>query len=79
VEERAARGLPTTSGALGPVIALTSVEAALPTLDSSVVSHLGCPIRASPVLKVVSLVAIVSREPDVGSPCPNSCVTGLSK
>jgi len=79
VEEKAASLLPTKSGALGPVIAITIVEAALPTLDSSVVSHLGCPVRASPVLKVVSSVAIASRELEVGSPCTKSCVTGVSK
>ena len=79
MEEKAASHLPTKSGALGPVIAMTIVEAALPALDLSVVSHLGCPIRASPVLKVVSSVAIVSRELEVESLCTKSCVIGVSK
>ena len=52
VEKKAARRLPTKSGALGPVIAITTVEADFPTRDSSVVSHLGCPARANPELKV---------------------------
>jgi len=51
---------------------ITIIEAALPTLDSPVVSHLHCPIRASLVLKVVSLVTIASRELEVGSPCTKS-------
>jgi len=79
VEEKAASRLPTNSGALGPVIASTIIEAALPILDSSVVSHLGCSVRASSVLKVVSSVAIASRKLEVGSPCTKSCVTGVSK
>jgi len=79
MEEKAASCLPTKSGALRPVIAMTMVEAALPALDSSVVSHLGCPVRASPVPKVVSLVAIAFRELQVGSSCTKSCITGVSK
>ena len=79
VEEKATSHLPTNSGALGPVIVITIVEAALPILDSSVVSHLGCPVRACPVLTVVSSVAIASRELEVGSPCTKSYVTRVSK
>ena len=68
VEEKAASWLSTKSGALRPVITITIREAALPTLDSSVVSHRGCPARASPVVKVVSSVAIASRESwDIGT------------
>ena len=76
VEEKAASLLPTKSGALGPVIAITIVEAALSILDSSGVSHLGCPVRASPVLQVVSAVAIASRELEVGVRAPKFVCPG---
>ena len=72
VEEKAARRLPTKSGALRPVMEMTMVKAVLPTLDSSMVSHLGCPVRARPVLKVVSLLAIVLSVEEVGRPCTKS-------
>jgi len=79
VEEKAARRLPTKSGALGPVIAITTVEADFPTRDSSVVSHLGCPARANPELKVVTSDAIASIVYEVGSLCTKRCVTSVSK
>ena len=68
VDEKAAKRLPTKSGALGPVMAITTVEAFLPFLDCSVVSHLGCPARAKPVLKVVSSVATSFRVLEIGIP-----------
>jgi len=79
MQKKAASHLPTKSVALGLVIAITIIAAALPILDLSVVSHLGGPVRASPVLKVVSLVAIASRELEVESPYTKSCVTGVSR
>jgi len=54
VVEKAVKRFPTNSGALGPVIVITIEEADLPILASSEVSHLGCLVKASPVLKVVS-------------------------
>ena len=79
MEEKAASGLPTKSGALGLIMVITIVEAALSTLDSSVVSHLGCAVSARPVLKVVSLVAIAFREQEVRGLWTKSCITGVSK
>ena len=78
VEKKAARRLPTQSGALGPVMAITTVEADFPMRDSSVVSHMGCPARANPEWKVVNSVAISSIEYEVGIPCTRRCVTGVS-
>ena len=78
VEEKAAKGLRTKPGVLGPVMVRTTVDATFPTRDSSVVSHLGIPARASPELKVVSSVAAVSIEYEVRIPCSKSCVTGVS-
>ena len=68
MEEKAATLLPTKSGVLGPVMEMTMVEAVLPARESSEVSHLGCCVRASPVLKVVSSVVMVAREWVVGMP-----------
>ena len=51
---------------------ITTVEAALLALTVSLVSHLGCDVRASPGLKVVSSVAIVVRVWPVGMPCTNN-------
>ena len=79
VVEKAAKRFPTNSGALGPVIVITIEEADLPILASSGVSHLGCLVKASPVLKVVSSVAIISRVSPVGMPCTKSWVVGASK
>jgi len=64
----AARHLETKSGALGPGMATTTVDANFPTLDSSVVSQLGVPGRASSGFKGVSSVATVSIEQEVGIP-----------
>src|SRR5437588_1897624 len=61
VEEKAASRLPTKSGALAPVTVMTTVEADLPLLAVSDMSHRGCSVRASPVLKVVSSVTIVAN------------------
>src|SRR5437660_9440916 len=66
-------------GALGAVIEMTSVEAALLARETSEVSHLGCCVSARPVLKVVSSVAMVSKEWEVGMPCTRSWVAGESK
>ena len=78
VVEKAARRLPTKSGALRRVIAMTTVEADFPTRDSSVVSHLGCLARANPELKVVGSDAIASIEYEVGIPCTKRYITGVS-
>ena len=72
MDEKAASRLPTNSGALGPVMVITTVEAVLLALTVSLVSHLGCVVRASPGLKVVSSVAIAVRVWPVGMPCTNS-------
>ena len=66
--EKAESVLLTNRGALGPVMEMTMVEAVLVALESSEVSHLGCCVRARPVLKVVSSVAIVASELEVGMP-----------
>ena len=55
-------------GALGPVIEITTVEAALSARESSEVSHLGCCVSARPVLKVVSSGAMVAKEWEVRMP-----------
>jgi hypothetical protein len=68
VVEKAESLLLTKRGALGPVIERTMVEAALPARESSEVSHLGCCVSASPVLKVVSSVAMMAKEWVVGMP-----------
>lgn len=41
---------------------IMTVKSDLFTLKSSVVSHLGCPVRESLVLKVVSSVAIAGKD-----------------
>lgn len=61
------------------MMAMTTVEAVLPALTVSLVSHLGCVVRANPGLKVVSSAVIMFREWEVGMPCTNICVTGVSK
>ena len=61
VVEKAASRFPMKVEALGPVMVMTIEEADFPARDSSVVSHLGCPVRARPALYVVNLVAIVER------------------
>src|SRR5437879_13918674 len=66
-------------GALGPVIEMTTVEAALLARETSEVSHLGCCVSARPVLKVVSSVAMVAKEWEVGMPCTRSWVAGESR
>src|SRR5207253_9715336 len=66
-------------GALGPVMEMTTVEAALQARESSEVSHLGCCMSARPVLKVVSSVAMVAKEWEVGMPCTRSWVAGESR
>src|SRR5437868_3994060 len=66
-------------GALGPVIEMTTVEAALLARETSEVSHLGCCMSARPVLKVVSSVAMVAKEWEVGMPCTRSWVAGESR
>src|SRR5437588_7867812 len=66
-------------GALGPVIEMTTVEAALLAWESSEVSHLGCCVSARPVLKVVSSVAMVAREWEVGMPWTRSWLAGESR
>jgi len=58
---------------------ITTVEADFPALASSVVSHLGWPVRDNPVLKVVSSVAISTRDFEVGMPCTRISDTGVSK
>jgi len=58
---------------------ITTVEVDLPALASSVVSHLGWPVRDSPVLKVVSSVAIAASEFEVGILCTKTCDTGVSR
>src|SRR5207302_9371046 len=63
-------------GALGPVIEMTTVEAALLARDSSEVSHLGCCVSATPVLQVVSPVAMVSKEGEVGMLRPRRWLAG---
>src|SRR5437868_3219261 len=45
---------------------MTTVEAALLARETSEVSHLGCCVSARPVLKVVSSVAMVAKEWEVG-------------
>ena len=47
MEKKAARGLPTKLVALGPVRAMTSIEADFPGQDSSVVSYSDCPARSN--------------------------------
>ena len=79
VDVKATRGLPTKEGALGPLMARSTVEADFSVRDSSVVSHLGCPARANPQLKVVSSDAIAFIEYEVGIPCTKRCVNGVSK
>ena len=71
--------MPTKSGALGPVIEMTTVEADLLARESSEVSHLGCCVSARPVLKVVSFIAMVARKWEVGMPCTRSWLAGESK
>src|SRR5207253_9190557 len=66
-------------GALGPVMEMTTVEAALLARETSEVSHLGCCMSARPVLKVVSSVAMVAKEWEVGMPCTRSWVAGESR
>ena len=58
---------------------ITTVEAVLPALVSSVVSHLGWPVRDNLMLKVVSSVAISASEFEVGIPCTKTCDTGVSR
>ena len=77
--EKAASHLPTSSGALGPVIVMTMVGAVLPAREVSVVSHLGWAVKANPKLKVVSSVAIAASEYEVGILCTRKWDTGESK
>jgi len=58
---------------------ITTVEADLPALGLSVVSHLGCSVSYSPVLKVVSSVVIWAKVFEVGIPCTKMCDTGVSR
>jgi len=58
---------------------ITTVEAVLPALASSVVSHLGWLVRDSPELKVVSSLAISARDFEVGILCTKMCDTGVSR
>jgi hypothetical protein len=49
-EKAQRRDLEAKSWALGPVTMMVTVDADLPDLLSSVVSHLGCSAKARPVL-----------------------------
>ena len=55
---------------------IMTVEAALPAVASSVVSHLGWLVRDNLVLKVVSSLAISARDLEFGIPCTKTCDTG---
>ena len=79
MDKKAAICLPTNPRALGPVMAITMVEAVLPALTTLLVSYLGCAVRANPGLKVVSSTVIVFREWQVGMPCTNISLTGVSR
>src|SRR5205807_10359956 len=57
---------------------MTTVEADLLARESSEVSHLGCCVSARPVLKVVSSVAMVAKEWEVGMPWTRSWLAGES-
>jgi len=58
---------------------ITTVEAVLQALASSVVSNLGWLVRDNPVLKVVSSLAILARDFEVGIPCTKMCDSGVSR
>ena len=58
---------------------MATVEADLPALEVSEVSHLGWVVRANPELKVVSSVAILARECEVEDLRTSRCVTGMSR
>jgi len=79
VEERAARCLVTKSGVLRPVIAIATVDTSFPTRNSSIVSRLGVPARATPEMQVVSFVAIVSIGQEVRILGTKRYVTGVCK
>jgi len=63
----------------GAVMLIMTVEVDLLALAWSVVTHLGWPVRDSPVLKVVSCVATTGRDFNVGILCIKTGDTGVSR
>jgi len=51
----------------------TTLEADLPPIVLSVVSHLGCSVSDSQVLKIVSLVGTLARLFELGILCTKMC------